>query len=110
MVIARPPAWAIVRCWPFSTAEASANCTVPKSSSGMVRRPAAGASSTHSAEECDEAYVSVAWYVCPVVRFRKAISQLPSGCSAMETLTVSPGPTASGTGREAWGSVSTQAV
>lgn len=71
----------MLRCWPSSTVVALVNVTVPKLSKGSsTRRPAAGDSSTHSAEEREDAYVTLFWYDCPVVTSRMLICHVPSGC------------------------------
>ena len=62
------------------------------------------------AEEREDAYVTLFWYDCPVVVSRMPICQVPSGCWLIETLTLSPALTLSGTVCDACGSVSTQAV
>lgn len=55
IVIGCPLAWVMLRCWPSSTAVACVNVIVPKSSKGSsVRRPTAGDSSIHSAEERED--------------------------------------------------------
>src|SRR5258705_1141207 len=101
----------MVRCLPSSTAEAPVNVIVPKLSKGSSnRRPAAGDSSTHSAEEREDAYVTLFWYDCPVLASRMRICHVPSDCWLIETLTLSPALTVSGTVSYACCSASPQTV
>src|ERR1700730_15623980 len=110
MVMARALEPAMVTVWPSLTAEPLLKAIVPKLSSGNnAPRPLLGASSTHSAEECADAYCSVVWYVWPVVVLVKAIDHWSADCSASETVTESPACTRSGTGRDERGSLSNPA-
>src|SRR5438067_8599352 len=100
----------MVRSLPLSSVVPLVKVTVPKSSRGTsVRRPAVGDSSIHSAEESDDAYVRLFWKDCPEVVSWITIFQVPSACRVIDTLTVSPAATSSGTVWEARGSVSHQA-
>src|SRR5947209_5419216 len=94
---------------PSSTVEPPLKRTVPKLSSGTSRRPPLGASSIHSADDCEEAYCSAVWYLFPVVLLVKSTVQEPGAPSAMAMVIESPGPTTSGTVWEARGRSSTQA-
>ena len=62
IVIACPFACLMLRCRSFSTVVAPVKVTVPKLSKGSsTRRPADGDSSTHSAEEREDAYATLFW-------------------------------------------------
>jgi len=69
MVIARPPASATLTVLPSFIALALLNLTVPKLLNVSTPRRPLGASSTHSAEECEDWYCSVVWKLWPVVLF-----------------------------------------
>src|SRR5258708_22059164 len=91
IVIARAPAAAMFRLWPSLTAEPLLKSIVPKLDSGnRPPRPPLGASSTHSADECDDVYGWVCWYVWPVVLLVNSISHWSVDCSEIETVTESP--------------------
>src|SRR5215471_10519360 len=111
MVMALAAAPAIDIDCPFLVVDPALNWTVPKLSRGSTPppRPPLGASSTHSADVCDEAYCCVVSNVCPVVLLVKWISHSSGARSEMSTVTESPPCTCNGTGREARGSISIQA-
>lgn len=54
IVIGSASSWAILTCLPSMTVVAFWNCTLPNWSSVSSRRPAVGASSTHSADDSEE--------------------------------------------------------
>src|SRR5579862_5946946 len=83
---------------------------LPKLSSGSTPpRPPLGASSIHSADECEEVYCTLFWYEPPVVLFVNDTCQVLLPLSSRETDTESPAWTPSGTGWENCGSISIQA-
>src|SRR5438067_1453905 len=101
----------MVRGRPFWTVVAWLKVTVPKLSRGRSKRlPAVGDSSIHSAEEREDRYVRWVWNVSWRVLSAMTISQVPFDCCVSETIIVSAASTVMGTGWEAWGSVSHQAV
>ena len=106
---ARAASWLRFIDFPSRTALAAVNLSVPKSSSGTSPRPALGASWTHSAEEFDELYWTVALYERPVVLFLIEIVHSPLALCEIEVVTESPGFTESETVREDCGSISTHA-
>src|SRR3982074_881601 len=71
--------------------------------------PVLGASWIHSAEEAEDAYCTVPDQLPPLVTSVMLTPQELTDCCVIETVTVSPGATVSGTGCDACGSVSIHA-